>query len=82
MGETLSKKFKSDNHFGFTRPSCDHDCKLILNALVIDTEFFEGYVSIVEVECNCCRLLLLIRRDWEARVIDWFIYFKFILRFR
>jgi hypothetical protein len=74
-------KFKSVNHFGFTQPSCDHDCKLILHALVIDTEFLEGYVSIVEVKCSCCRLLLLMRRDWEALVIYLFIYLKFILRF-
>lgn len=63
MGETLCKKFKNDNHFGFTRPSCDNDCKLILHALVIDTEFLQGYVSIVAVTCNCCRLLWLIRRN-------------------
>lgn len=52
MGETLCKNFKSGNHFGFTRPSCDHDGKLILHALVTGTSFLQGYVSIVEVKCN------------------------------
>jgi hypothetical protein len=36
-------------------------------------------MSIVEVKCNCCRLLLLIRRDCEAPVIYLFkVYFTIL----